>query len=175
MGIRYIRVSNIRYTVFLCRKWGIKYYTFLNFSIKYTALKNQYSLLLKMGSTPFNIRDFSQLPGYVAHVKTEWFSQDLVDPLLFVTTATEHLVSKDGMSGTVTSVRAVTSDTVEISERDYYIVLASLHSSEDSVFPHEEPGEPEAEQGEHLSSRVDQSSRPKRRRRVAASTDFLFY
>ena len=74
---------------------------------------------------------------HVTHVKTEWFSQDFVDPLLFVTTGTEHLVSKDGMRGTVTSVRTVTSDTVEISESDYYILLASLHSSEDSVFPHE--------------------------------------
>ena len=36
LGIRYIRVFNIRYTVFLCRKWCIKYYTFLNFGIKYT-------------------------------------------------------------------------------------------------------------------------------------------
>ena len=43
LGIRYIRVFNIRYTVFLCRKWGIKYYTFLNFGIKYTALKNQWA------------------------------------------------------------------------------------------------------------------------------------
>ena len=70
LGIRYIRVFNIRYTVFLCRKWGIKYYTFLNFGIKYTALKNQYSLLLKMGSTPFNFRDFSQLPGYATRCVT---------------------------------------------------------------------------------------------------------
>ena len=43
LGIRYIRVFNIRYTVFLCRKWGIKYYTFFNFGIKYTALKNQWA------------------------------------------------------------------------------------------------------------------------------------
>ena len=128
-------------------------------------------------STFYIVKLLEDLPedDHIAHVKTEWFSQDLVDPLMFVTTGTEHLVSKDGMSGTVTSVRTVTSDTVEISESDYYILLASLHSSEDSVFPHEEPGEPEAGQGEHLSSRVDQSSRPKRRRRVAASTDFLFY
>ena len=62
LGIRYIRVFNIRYTVFLCRKWGIKYYTFLNFGIKYTALKKS------MGSTPFNFREFSQLPGYTEQI-----------------------------------------------------------------------------------------------------------
>ena len=75
---------------------------------------------------------------HVAHVRTEWLSQDLVDPLLSVTTGTEHLVSKDGMRGTVTSIRTAANDTIEIAESDYYILLASTHLSEDSVFSHEE-------------------------------------
>ena len=75
----------------------------------------------------------------------EWFSQDLIDPLLFVTSGTEHLVSKDGMWGTVTSIKIFDTDAIEVAENDYYILLASLHSSEDSVLPHEESADTDAE------------------------------
>ena len=63
-------------------------------------------------STLYIVKLLEELPedDHVAHFRTEWFSQDLADPLLFVTTGTEHLVSKDGTSGTVTSVRTVGSD-----------------------------------------------------------------
>ena len=33
----------------------------------------------------------------------------------------------------------IAGDTVEITENDYYICLASLHASEDKVLPFEEP------------------------------------
>ena len=35
LGIQYFGVFDIRYTVFLCLKLGIKYYVVLNFGIKY--------------------------------------------------------------------------------------------------------------------------------------------
>ena len=51
--------------------------------------------------------------------------------------------------------KVVDADAIEIAESDYYILLASLHSSENSVLPHEESAEidPDAEQGEAVSSR----------------------
>ena len=114
---------------------------------------------------------------HIAHVRTEWYSQDLVDPLLFTTTGKEHIVSKDGIKGTINNVKWIADDTIEIEEKDYYIFLASLHASEDNVLSFEEP---ELTADDDLSERVDettkQSNRPKRSRRMAATTgDFLFY
>ena len=53
-------------------------------------------------------------------------------------TGKEYTVSKDGIKGTV-HVTLIADDTVEITENDYYICLASLHASEDNVLPFEEP------------------------------------
>lgn len=113
---------------------------------------------------------------HVAHVRTEWYSQDLVDPLLFSTNGKEHIVPKDGMKGTV-KVKSIEDDTIELEENDYYVFLASLHSSEDNVLSHEEP---ELTADDDLSEREEetdkQSKRPKRRRRIASPAgDFLFY
>ena len=41
-------------------------------------------------------------------------------PLLFTTTGKEHIVSKDGMKGTV-NVKSIADDTIEIEENDYYL------------------------------------------------------
>ena len=113
---------------------------------------------------------------HIADVRTEWYSQDLVDPLLFTTTGKEHIVSKDGIKGTV-SVKWIADDTIEIEENDYYIYLALLHASEDKVLSFEEP---ELTAGDDLIEREDetdmQHSKPKRSRRMAATAgDFLFY
>ena len=75
---------------------------------------------------------------HIADVRTEWYSQDLVDPLLFTTTGKEHIVSKDGIRGTV-NVKWIADDTIEIEENDYYIYLALLHAWEDNVLSFEEP------------------------------------
>lgn len=40
---------------------------------------------------------------HVAHIRTQWYSQDNIDPLLLVTTGQEHIVSKHGMMGTVSN------------------------------------------------------------------------
>ena len=74
---------------------------------------------------------------YIADVRTKWYSQDLVDPLLFTTTGKEHIVSKVGIKGTE-YVKWIADDTIEIEESDYYIYLALLHSSEDKVLSFEE-------------------------------------
>ena len=69
---------------------------------------------------------------HIADVRTEWYSQDLVDPLLFTTRGKEHIVSKDGTKETV-NVKWIADNTMEIEEIDYYIYLALLHASEDKV------------------------------------------
>ena len=102
----------------------------------------------------------------------QWYSQDLVDPLLFTTTGKEHIVSKDGIKGTTNNVKWI----AEIEEKDYYIFLASLHESEDNVLSFDEL---EHTADDDLSEREDetdkQSNRPKRSRRMAATAgDFLF-
>lgn len=113
---------------------------------------------------------------HIADVRTEWYSQDLADPLLFTTTGKEHIVSKVGIKGTL-NVKWIADDTIEIEESDYYIYLALLHSSEDKVLSFEEP---ELIADNDLNEREDETDkqygRPKRCRRMAATADdFLFY
>ena len=62
-----------------------------------------------------------------------------MDPVLFTTTGKEHIVSKDGIRGTVTDVKWIADDTIEIEENDYYIYLALLHAAKDKVLSFEEP------------------------------------
>jgi len=57
---------------------------------------------------------------HIAHARTEWYTQDLVDPLLFTTTGKEHVVSKVGIKATV-NVMSIADDTIEIEENDYYL------------------------------------------------------
>jgi len=73
-------------------------------------------------SSFYIVKFLEDLPDddHIAHIRTEWYTQDLVDPLLFTTTGKEHIVSKDGTKGTV-NVRSIADDTVEIEENDYYL------------------------------------------------------
>ena len=50
-------------------------------------------------STFYILKLLEHLPDddYVAHVRTDWYAQDLVDPILFTTTGEEYTVSKDGI------------------------------------------------------------------------------
>ena len=64
---------------------------------------------------------------HIADVRTEWLSQDLVDPLLLTTTEKEYIVSKDGIKGTG-NAKWIADDTIEIEENDYYIYLALLRA-----------------------------------------------
>ena len=75
------------------------------------------------------VKRLEDLPDddHIADVRTEWYSQDLVDPLLFTTTEKEYVVSKDGIKGTV-NAKWIADDTIEIEENDYYIYLALLHA-----------------------------------------------
>lgn len=117
-------------------------------------------------SSFYIVRLLEDLPedDHVAHVRTEWYTQDLFDPLLFTTTGKEHVVSKDGISETITSIKSVADDTIEIKENDYYVLLASLHSSEDTVLPQEETElTANGDLSEDNEVTDNQSSRPKRR------------
>ncbi|CAH3038627.1 unnamed protein product [Pocillopora meandrina] len=122
--------------------------------------------ICRPGSLPTNtfyiVKLLEDLPDddHFAHVRTEWYAQDLVDPLLFTTTGKEYTVSKDGIKGTV-HVTLIADDTVEITENDYYICLASLHASEDNVLPFEEP---EIDAEDDLDEREYESNRPKRKK-----------
>ena len=91
-------------------------------------------------SSFYIVKRLEDLPGddHIADVRTEWYSQDPVDPLLFTTTGKEHIVSKDGIKGTV-NVKWIADDTIEIEENDYYIYLALLHAAKDKVLSFEEP------------------------------------
>lgn len=82
-------------------------------------------------STFYTVKILEHLPDddHVAHVRTDWYAQDLVDPILFTTTGEEYTVSKDGIKGTV-HVTLIADDTVEITKNDHYNCLASLHTSE---------------------------------------------
>ena len=70
---------------------------------------------------------------YIVHDRTEWYSKDLVDPLLFTTTGKEHIGSKDGIRGIIINVKWIADDTVDIKENDHYIFLASFQASEENV------------------------------------------
>ena len=125
-------------------------------------------------STFYIVKLLEDLPDddHFAHVRTEWYAQDLVDPLLFTTTRKEYTVSKDGIKGTV-HVTLIADDAVEITENDYYICLASLHASEDIVLPFEEP---EIDAEDYLDEREYESNRPKRSKRMTATAcDFVYY
>ena len=117
-------------------------------------------------SSFYIVRLLEDLPedDHVAHVRTEWYTQDLFDPLLFTTTGKEHVVSKDGISETITSIKSVADDTIEIKENDYYVLLASLRSSEDTALPQEETElTANGDLSEDNEVTDNQSSRPKRR------------
>ena len=121
---------------------------------------------------------------HVTDVRTQFYSQDIIDPLLFVTTGEEHVVSKQGIMGLVTNIKEISEDTIEIAEDDYYVILATLHASKDHTLSNEadEEGtaplleEDDEREGENESDERP-SSRPKRRRnqRQAGNNDYLFY
>ena len=64
--------------------------------------------------------------NHIAYVRTEWYSQDFVDPTSVFNHREEHIVSKVGVKGTI-NVKWIADDTIEIEESDYYIYLALLH------------------------------------------------
>ncbi|CAH3106997.1 unnamed protein product, partial [Pocillopora meandrina] len=70
-------------------------------------------------------------------------------------------------------VTLIADDTVEITENNYHICLASLHASEDNVLPFEEP---EIDAEDDLDEREYESNRPKRSKRMTATAcDFVYY
>ena len=76
-------------------------------------------------------------------------------------------------TGGTVHVTLIADDTVEITENDYYICLASLHASEDNVLPFEEP---EIDAEDDLDEREYESNRPKRNKRMTVKAcDFVYY
>ena len=72
---------------------------------------------------------------HVTDVRTQFYSQDIIVPLLFVTTGEEYAVSKQGIMGLVTNIKETSEDTIEIAEVDYYVILATLHAPRTTLSP----------------------------------------
>ena len=123
-------------------------------------------------STFYIVKLLEHLPDddHVAQVRTDWYAQDLVDPILFTTTGEEYTVSKDGIKGTV-HVTLIADDTVEITKNDNYISVVT-HIG-DNVLPFEEP---EIDAEDDLDEREYERNRPKRSKRMTATAcDFVYY
>ena len=71
------------------------------------------------------------------YVTTLCYTQDVVDPLLFTTSGEEHVISKEGIKGVVSSITVVDNETVEIDEGEYYLLLALVNGSTDTTSPNE--------------------------------------
>ena len=78
------------------------------------------------------------------YLTTLCYAQD-VDPLLFTTSGDEHVIPKEGIKRVVSSITVVDNDTVEIDEREYYLLLYLLNGSTDTTSPNEADEEPFAE------------------------------
>ena len=121
---------------------------------------------------------------HVTDVRTQFYSQNIIDPFPFVTTSEEHVVSNQGLMGLVTNNKEISGDTIEIAKDDYYVILATLHAFKDHTLFNEadEEGtaplleEDDEREGENESDERP-SSRSKRRRnqRQAGNNDYLFY
>ena len=68
------------------------------------------------------------------YVTTLCYTQDVVDPLLFTTSGEEHVISKEGIKGVVSSITVVDNETVEIDEEEYYLLLALMNGSTDTTY-----------------------------------------
>ena len=92
----------------------------------------------------------------VTPVTTLCYTQDVVDPLLFTTSGEEHVISKEGIKGVVSSITVVDNETVEIDEGEYYLLLALVNGSTDTTSPNEADEEPFSEsvdgQGDKIRS-----------------------
>ena len=112
------------------------------------------------------------------YVTTLFYTQDVVDPLLFTTSGEEHVIPKEGIKGVVSSITVVDNETVEIDEGEYYLLLALVNGSTDTTSPNEADEEPFAEsvdgQGDEDSITMD-AGRPQRKRKRTVNQEFLFY
>ena len=112
------------------------------------------------------------------YVTTLCYTQDVVDPLLFTTSGEEHVISKEGIKGVVSSITVVDNETVEIDEGEYYLLLALVNGSTDTTYLNQADEEPFAEsvdgQGDEDSITMD-AGRPQRKRKRTVNQEFLFY
>lgn len=111
---------------------------------------------------------------HVTHFHLERYSQNIIDPFLFTTTGQDLLVSKEGIKRTVSNVKLIAEDTVELERNDYYILLALLHSSDDTTVDRDED-EPLPDDLCEKYTADRPSSRSKRNRQSAAQDDFFFF
>ena len=73
----------------------------------------------------------------INEIKTTWYTQDFVDPLLFNNTGEEIAIPKEAIKGIVNNIRVTFEETLEIDEDDYYLLLALLNVSADNTSPNE--------------------------------------
>lgn len=76
------------------------------------------------------------------YVRPLCHTQDVVDPLLFTTSGEEHVIPKEAIKGVVSNSTVVDNETIEIDEREYYLLLALWNGSTDTISCNEADEEP---------------------------------
>ena len=76
------------------------------------------------------------------YVKTDCYTQDVVNPLLFTTTGKVHVITSEAIKGVVRNITFVNRETLELEEGEYYLLLASLNRSTDTTSPSETDEQP---------------------------------
>ena len=71
---------------------------------------------------------------HVTDVRTQFNSQGIIDPLLFVTTGEEHVVSKQGIMGAGTNIKDISEDTIEIAEAIFPFLNGCCHLKQSLPF-----------------------------------------
>ena len=90
------------------------------------------------------------------YVRTLCHTQDVVDPLLFTTPGEEHVIPKEAIKGVVSNITVVDNETIQIVEREYFLLLALLNGSTDTTSCNEAGEEPFTVN--HFGEQVDEDS-----------------
>ena len=121
-------------------------------------------------------------------MKGEWYFQDVIEPLFFVTTSEVEFVSRKGIVASAGTVQVIDRETVCIDEEEYYTLLAVTHNSKDNETEDEilqelcvsdsieASGTSNTGHSGSLGSELQQPPRKRRRRcKNTNNDDFVFY
>ena len=78
------------------------------------------------------VSDITDTTDEQVHVKGEWYFQDVIEPLFFVTTSEVEFVSRKGIVASAGTVQVIDRETVCIDEEEYYTLLAVTRNSKDN-------------------------------------------
>ena len=121
-------------------------------------------------------------------MKGEWYFQDVIEPLFFVTTSEVEFVSRKGIVASAGTVQVIDRETVCIDEEEYHTLLAVTHNSKDNETEDEilqelcvsdsieASGTRNTGHSGSLGSELQQPPRKRRRRyKNTNNDDFVFY